>query len=364
MTACYEEPVRDHLHIAFAPGAAIIVTAVQEIAPPSSADDNPAVEARLDGARADLAGGWDRWSQGFAALEPIAERTTIERQDGVARRGIHSALVDSFRPVERLLASQGLGVLYDDTGGVRELQIFPAGVGQASRQQRALLDGGLAAWSKQVAAYLDAAVALYAYLDREPDRAVPCLAHVFDDHPETSGPLADHETELVDTLKPTMERVADALLIESGQAYSLNELSRLVFDTFQGRLTVAPDGPVLEAEGFVEHEDCLERPPVDLWRALESMAGGWLAPELVTAMVTPGPPSAQPDPDPVSFATLPRRWAPAPDAATVESELRARLRPEPLYRVTWQTLPRPESDETELGVALDMLTNAERDVPD
>ncbi len=363
LVACYEEPVRNHLHIVFAPGAAILVTAVCEIASPESARDNAAVEARLDEARSELVGGWDRWSRGFAELDPIAERTTVERHLGTARRGIRSALLDSFRPLERLLADQGLVSLYDDAAGVRELRLSPAGAGQATRQQRQLVDQALASWSEDVAAYLADATALYAYLDRAPHRAVPCLAHVFDREVEASGPLSPEEDELVQRVRETVERVAEVLLIAPAQSHSVNELSRLVFDCFQGRLTLAVDGPVLESEGLVDHGLYLERPPVDLWRALESTIGKWLTPDLVTAMVVVGPAQAQPEPDPVSFASLPRGWSAAPDAATVESELRGRLEPESVYRVRWQARPGPEDEEEALENALSLLATAERATP-
>ena len=318
----------------------------------------------MEQARSELAGGWDRWSRSFADLDPLADRTTVERHEGQPRRGVHSALIESFRPLERLLANEGLGAFFDDGAGVRELQLFPTGAGQATRQERELVDRAVTAWSGDIAAYLEATTALYAHLDRAPDRAVPCLAHVFDRHTDESGPLSDREADLVTAVKETSERVADVLVIDTDQAYSFNELSRLVFDTFQGRLTIAVDGPVLECEGFVEHETFIERPPVDLWRALGAIAGRWAAPDLVTAMVTPGPQEVQPEPDPSAFATLPRIWTPAPDAATVEAELRRALAPEPVYRVRWQAQPAPEAELEVLERAFAMLASAEQDLPD
>jgi len=364
LLACFEEPVRDHLHIAFAVGPAIVVTSVRDIASPASAGENPAVEDRLDEARNDLASGWDRWSRSFAELGAIADRSTIERHDGRARRGIHSALLDSFRPLERLLGNEGLGAYYNDAKGTRELQLHPAGSGQASRQQRAQLDEALGAWSEDVTAYLEAATALYAYLDRAPDRAVLCFGYIFDEDEESLGPLGTGEGDLVAAVIETMERVADVLLIDSNQAYSLNELSRLVFDTFQGRLTIALDGPIIELEGFVEGEGSIERPPVSLWRSLETTADQWLAPDLITALVRPGPDEIQPEPDPVVFASLPRRWAPPPDPATVESELRNRLQPEAVYLVRWQTRPPPVDEDEIYELALQMLSTAEHNLPD
>jgi hypothetical protein len=364
LLGCYEEPVRDHLHIAFLPGVAIVVTAARDIGPTVAAGDNPALEARLDEARSDLAAGWDRWGRGFADLDPLADRTTYEREDGELRRGIHSALVDDFRPVERLLAMEGLGAFYDQSAGVRELELVPTGAGQATRQQRELVDRWIASWSGDVARYLAASAALYEHLDRAPDRASACFAHVFDRHTDASGPLSEREAELVTTVKEAVERVAKALEIEDGSAYSPNELSRLVFDTFQGRLTIAVDGPVLGSEGFAVHPAYLERPPVDLWRALETSAGRWLSPDLATAMATPGPHDAQPDPDPTEFASRPRRWGPHPTPSEVETALRSALAPASTYRVRWQARPAPENDDVAAEQALAALASAEADLPE
>lgn len=363
LLACYEEPVRDHLHIAFAPGPAIVVTAVREIASPGAKGDNPAVEERMEEARRDLSGGWDRWSRGFAELDAIADRGTIVRHEGRVSRGIHSALVASFRPLERLLGNEGMSAFYEEAGDERELQLVPTGSGQATKQQREDFDRTLAVWSEAVAGYLEQTTALYAHLERAPHRAVPCFAHVFDIHPEESGPLSADEETLITALKKRMERVADALLIDTGRAYSLNELSRLVFDPFQGRLTVAVDGPALEIEGFLERTSFYERPPVELWRALENASTMWISPDLVTSMVVPGTDSAQPEVDPVSFANLPRSWAQAPDAWTVESEIRARLQPEEIYRLRWRTRPGPEDEDEVFETAMRILATAEVDLP-
>ncbi len=364
LLACYEEPVRDHLHIVFTPGPAIVVTAVRGIASPAATGDNPAVKERTDDARLDLASGLDRWSRRFSDLDAIADRSTIVRHDGHIRQGIHSALLDSFRPVERLLGGEGLNAYSNEAGRVRELQLRPVGAGQATRLQRAHLDEALVAWSDEVAAYLEAATALYAYFDRAPDRAVLCLGYIFDEDEASLGPLSEREEGLVTAVIETMERVADVLVIDTGQAYSLNELSRLVFDTFQGRLTITPDGPIIEIEGFTENGGFIERPPVSLWHSLETMAGEWLVPDLVTSLVTPGPNENQPDPDPVSFASLQRRWAPAPDARTVESAIRTRLQPEELYLVRWETRPAPEDEDEVYELALQQLAAAEQSLPE
>ena len=64
------------------------------------------------------------------------------------------------------------------------------------------------------------------------------------------------------------------------------------------------------------------------------------------------------------FASLGRRWAPAPDPATVEIELRDRLEPESVYLVRWQTRPAPEDEDEVYEMALGLLRTAEQNLPD
>jgi len=188
-----------------------------------------------------------------------------------------------------------------------------------------------------VADYLAGAAALYQHLDRRPDRAVPCLSHLFDRDGPEPAPLDEGEEELVARLKVSIQAVATILEVDSGEAYTLNELSRLAFDPFPVRLTVAVRGTPVTVEGFVEGDGFLERPAVDLWRALASLEGRWLSPDLVTAMIAPGPQDRQPEPVPEDFATIARRWTKAPQPSEVAAALRTELVPLELHRVLWQS---------------------------
>jgi len=57
-------------------------------------------------------------------------------------------------------------------------------------------------------------------------------------------------------------------------------------------------------------------------------------------------------------------FMPPPDAATVEAAIRARLQPESVYRVRWQTQPGLDDDDEALERALALLATAEQDLPD
>lgn len=333
MTACFEEPIRERVHLTMLGGQATVLTTVLDVSPPQYAGSNSELAGRLDDARADLDSGWDRWRPLYDRLEPAAESYRLERVDGLARRAVYSAVVATFEPVERFLGSEGLsGVLAVD-GPVHELQLFPEGGTRATWTQQQEVERALESWAAAVAEYLTASIDLWAYLESRPDRAVPCFSHLFDSHGPDSGPLTDIESGLVDDAKSSMETVADALMVPDGAAYSPNELSRLVYDPFPTRLTVSTRGPILQVEGFRQNGGFLERPPVDLWQALISLEGRWLSPDPVTAAVSPD--AGLPEVDPATFADLSRWHSSPPSASEVAAALATGLVPPDVHLVRW-----------------------------
>jgi hypothetical protein len=340
--ACFEEPVREHLHLTLIGDQVVVVTTVQEVAGPEAAESNPELAARLDETRAAIERGWDRWRPLYDELQPGIERTTIEKENGVARRALYSAATADFDAVARLLGSLGLGAMLHhepigDTASEHELRLYPVGSPPATSNERAEVERRLDEWSVTVAEYLAEAAALYEHLERRPDRAVPCFSHLFNRQGQEPAALDRGEEELVARLKDRIQAVARVLQVESGEAYTLNELSRLAFDPFPVRLTVAVRGTPVTVEGFVEGAGFLERPAVDLWRALAGLEGRWLSPDLVTAMIAPGPQDRQPEPVPEDFATITRRWTKAPQPSEVAEALRAELIPLELHRVLWRS---------------------------
>jgi hypothetical protein len=359
---CFEEPVREHVHLTLLGGEVVVVTTVQDVASPDVAGSNQRLADRLDEARTEIERGWDRWRPLYDTLEPIADRSTVERVDGLARRAVYSGAVTEFRPVERFLDSVGMTATLAGEPRLLELQLSPSGSPPATWNERQEVERRIDDWSAVVAAYLGGAVTLYEYLDQRPDRAVACLSHVLDSHAAESGPLDEREEELVSALKERIEAVSEVLLVGSDDPYSLNELSRRAFDPFPARLTVSVAGEPVEVEGFVERDGYLERPAVDLWTALASLEGRWIAPDLVTAMIAPVPGALQPQPDPEAFAALDRRYAPAPDPSEVASALRSGLIAPDLHRVRWRpSVPNP--DDLEIDDPRQLLDKAVAGMP-
>lgn len=367
LVACFEEPVTEHLHLTFHGDGTVIATVVQEIAPSDRSPENRALADRIEESREALEYNLDPWSQRFANLEPLAEHQSIERVEGELRRWIHSAVFGSFDIFLPLVEADGLtGNLAGDDRAV-ELSLLPTGGSRATYSQRQEVERRLGEWSDQLAEYLGAVHDLYDYLDRRPDRAVHCFAHVLDLHEGLgeTGPLSPTEEELVTQVKESMEWVAAAILVADDQAFSLNELSRLVYDPFPTRLTVAVDAEVLSAVGFIDRGGIFERPPVDAWNALRSLEGRWISPDLVTAVAAPAPDDQQPEPDVLMLASTPRYFSSAPTSAEVETAIFGELVPEDMLQLRWSAPDRRQDDlDRESSAWLDAMAAAEAHIPE
>jgi len=366
LTACFEEPVREHVHLTIRDDDPVIVTVVQEVASSDVAQGNLKLAYRLDESRDTIEQNLDPWSRRFALLAPLAERLTIERLDGELRRSIHSAVLPSFDEAVRLLEADGLTGSLTRVGASSEVQLFPTGGSRATYLQRQDAERKLEEWSEILADYFEAVADLYAYLEERPDRAVPFFAHIFDKHEGlgVTGPLDETEEDLLAQAKTTMEEVALALLVADADAFSLNELTRLVYDPFPARLTIAVEGQVLSVKGWVEEDGFFERPAVDAWNALRSLEGRWISPDLVTAVAAPVSEDQQPDPDVLFFASLPRRFSSPPAAGEVEAAILAELVPADEFALRWRSPPQTEREFVELGSEwLAAMTAAEAKIP-
>lgn len=367
LTACFEEPVQEHLHLTIRGDGSVVATVVQEVASSDRDSGNQELSDRLEESRETLAENLDPWSQRFENLNAMAEHQSVERVDGELRRSIRSAVFASFDEAVRLVEADGLTGNLVEAGGVAELNLFPTGGSRATYFQRQDADRRMRQWSVELADYLDATIDLYTYLDRQPERAVFCLAHVFEENEEmdVAGPLEPVEEELVVRLKETMEEVAAALMVPDGEAFSLNELTRLVYDPFPARLTIVVEANVVNTTGFVSGTGFFERPAVDVWNALRSLEGRWVFPDLVTAAAAPGTDDQQPEPDLVFLASQPRRYSNPPTSGEVESVISVELVPEDLLQLRWRT---PQRSESVLDLPsedwIEVMAAAEASVPD
>jgi hypothetical protein len=206
----------------------------------------------------------------------------------------------------------------------------------------------LDAWTSDLAEYLQAGQDLYAYLDDRPDRARPCFGALFAERlnekdAATLSPPTSEEKRKLERLDGAMERVLAVLAVPEGAAYSPDEVSHLIYDPFPARLTLELPGPPLSLEGFLPGADgTLTAASLGLWDSLRGLQGRWLAPDPVLFYVE----SAQAegaDVDLDAFLAKPRRSHLPPSAGEVRAAIEARLRPAPLYRVSWRVQPNDET---------------------
>lgn len=127
--------------------------------------------------------------------------------------------------------------------------------------------------------------------------------------------------------------------VEDDDAWTLDELSRLVFDPFPAPVRIVVPGKVLEREGFSGPVDApLEIPGFSLWTAFASLEGRWVSPDPLVALFRHDQSKRGKVFDLPAFVAASRRAGSAPDAEEVSAAVASRLRPAPVYRVRWSTV--------------------------
>jgi hypothetical protein len=348
LAGCFEEPVSRRLSLCFVGRDAVLVSAVTTLAPAAPAEGNPALARRLVEERRTLEEGRDEWRSRFAALEASATRFVLEEEDGEIVSAERRAPADPAR-LGAFFADTGIAAGFTAREGEAELQLVPGPSARATREQREHVAAALASWSKAIAAYLASGARLWRYLDEHPERARACLADLMgavagSEARQQAGEPTAEERALVEAVDEAREAVAAVLTVPEGEAETLDELSRLVYDPFPARVTVVLPEPPLEVEGFAVRGAVLEIGGLGLWAALERLEGRWLAPDplLPTLRAMRGPEPERFDFD--SFLAAPRRAVdPVPDALAVRRAIEEGLRPAPVYRVIWTIPPADRS---------------------
>jgi len=351
-TSCFEPPVREELLLRFLPNGAVVATSTVEIFAGADAK-NPALARRLAETRRALLDGSDAWGPRFAAARPAAERFGWEKRLGDLRTATRSAVIAEPEGLEALFGDTSVGATYriDADRGTAELTLVPGPAARATRRQREEVKRTLETWSAAIAEYLEAGGALFSHLERRPERARTCFGTLFSEVMEKEqlerlDEPTDEETALIERLNEAMRHVTDVLLVPERAEYSPDEVSHLVYDPFPARLTVKLPGPALETVGFQPGKSgALEVAGLGLWEALRSLEGRWLAPDPVLFYVASARQGKNAKIDLDAFAQKPRRAIPRPPSAEeVRAAIEERLKPAPIYRVSWQVRP---DDETE-----------------
>ncbi len=336
LASCFDPPIRQTAHLELLPEGGVRIRVTMEI---SDDQETEAVGERVDTLRRALAEGWDEWTPRFEAVGPESERTVWEKEEGALTRFERSAVLADPAALTDFFADSGLGVFYGLREDTAELGIYPGSSYRANRRQRRLVEKALDEWVERLQAYLESAGRLYDYLDGRPGRAAVCFAHLLDDLVDSStmerlGEQTEEEEEMLGELGEAMAEVWEILLVEPGEAYSLNELSQLVYDPFPSRITVRLPAPALEVEGFLEGPDgLLSAGGTGLWEALETLEGRWIRPDPLLLYVRNT--RLEEEIDVEELAARPRAVARPLFGAEIRQSIEDGLEPRPAYRVTW-----------------------------
>jgi hypothetical protein len=333
-TGCLEPPVSESLDIRILPGGASVVSIGVALRKPSDYAENPKVRQRLDAETRALEEGTDPWSIRLRDGEPSRQRDVTDRENGRLYRVTRQARFEEFSDLRVFLRDTGVGVIYAEGPDWAELSMLPGRTGRPTTAQRERVKTELEAWSNSLAAYFAATADLYAYLERAPERARPCLARILTKLPEDET-LSDEETALTSAVDDAMGEIGSVLVAPPDEAYTIDELSRLVYDPFPAPIRVAVPGTIVEREGYPgELGAPLAIPVMSLWSAFARLEGRWVAPDLALASWRQEVATDGSKIDFEAFVALPRH-ASKPSADEVRGAIEDQLRVAPVYRARW-----------------------------
>jgi len=279
------------------------------------------------------------------------ERIAYESHSGRLVEASRRVFADDPADLPKIFATIPVGAYVGIQGDRLTLELAPTGANRATGKQERIVRESLDAFAASAASYIRATADLYAYLDGSPERARPCFGVLFKDlfkqPPVDPNVLSEDEKRLVEALDHSMDDLTAVLSLKEGEAYTLDELSRLVYDPFPAEVGIEITGTIEESAGFEKvGETHVAIQPVGLWSALSALGREWVRPSPVIAYVAwtqehPGEPF-----DLDRFASEPRVFKDAPDAGQVRSALAGWLKPADIYRLRWR-LPPAEAREGE-----------------
>ncbi len=97
--------------------------------------------------------------------------------------------------------------------------------------------------------------------------------------------LRDLEIDLIERVVAAGEPLVKIFEVPKDDSFTLQELSRRVFDPFPGVVTAKPDGVVVEAVGFVEGGGGYSIPSLDLWSAYRALDGLFVSPDPLVFLI-------------------------------------------------------------------------------
>lgn len=408
LAGCTDDPVAETLHLEFFPPSADDLEPSEDdvVEPPDTGgyvkveaevsirrhkvpDGNALIERRLNDRTEALMSGYDAWHLRFDRLyEPLADGAEWERAGRELTSYRRWALVGNpDAELQEFFANTPIRpslAVWDNERRLPDQQrpppqtvslefVFDGGT-QATAGESDTVERGLRGFAADAARYQRRVAALWRYMDENPGRRFECLRALFgaargDELPEsrlaapprelapsTAPPtppeqpaagqpvLRDLEIELIERIVDAGAPLLEIFEVPDDDAFTLQELSRRVFDPFPAFITAVPDGPVVEAVGFAESGDGWTIPSLDLWRAYRTLDGRFVSPDpLLFLLDTDGNDFGCDEQDDACkdrervFAFLERdAFLARPGSSNlVRQVLETELRPLDVYRLVW-----------------------------
>ncbi len=408
LAGCTDDPVAETLHLEFFPPSADDRQPTDDdvVEPPDTSgylkleakvairrhkvpEGNAMIERRLSDRTEALMNGYDVWHLRFDRLyEPLADGAEWERAGRELTSYRRWALVGNpDAELQEFFANTPIRpslAVWDNERRLPDQQrpppqtvslefVFDGGT-QATAGESDTVERGLRGFAADAARYQRRVAGLWRYMDENPGRRFECLRALFgaahgDELPEsrlvvpprelapsTTPPasaeqppagqpvLRDLEIELIERIVEAGEPLLEIFEVPEDDVFTLQELSRRVFDPFPAVITAVPDGPVVEAVGFAESGDGWTIPSLDLWRAYRTLDGRFVSPDpLLFLLDTDGNDFGCDEQDDACkerervFAFLERgAFVARPGSSNlVRRVLEAELRPLDLYRLVW-----------------------------
>lgn len=341
----FSPPVEEKLDLRFLPDGTVAVTVETLLADTrTSFQTNEPAKARIQETQDETLAQRDPWSRRFGRAEWAKDSVLLERACGRLVRARREGTLADPSALAGFLRDLPFTVAFSRDGGEAELALYPQAPVAATQEQREALAAYLERWIPDLRAYLRAEADLYAYLASHPDRARPCFAVIFEGC--TPGGKADRvadpegeEKKLLDRLGESLGKVLEALEVGDKEAYSPDELSRICSDPLPAPLTVEVPGQVLLREGFeASGPGRVIHRGRSLWAAVESLAGRWVSPDLLTpvasCLLREGAEKHLVDLD--GFAARKRNFDDVPSEEELRRSIDEALGPAPVYRVRWR----------------------------
>ena len=349
--SCFEQPITESMEIRFLAANAAMVRVTVRLADLDRFKDSKPARDRIEAARRAIVEGRDPWSERFASMAPEEERITRDRRAGEVVRYDQKVLVADADTVRKFFRDTLVHTTVTRTEGAAEFMLTPWPGSRAGRQEQAMFEGKMETWGTAIVGYVDDGRRLYDYLDANPDRARACFCSLFKDFlPEEAkggcAALSSRDEAVVKPFNDAMGNLLGLFELPAGEAFSVEELSRLVHDPFPAPLTVRVPGPILESEGFeVGEQGVLRVRPVSLWSAFTRLDDRWITPDPAVVYYRHlGHDKDRFDLD--GFLVLRRSVTPPAATADVLAALEEEMHAAPAYRVRWSTvdLKEPEGE--------------------